>query len=94
MLDKIRLTTKKSRQRIKEVVDKLSHIPRAQMISFNVDECLWLSLKNWKSNCKVTFVLEGLRFISTWNDARKILSAFEIWVQNKRKMTWCNETNA
>jgi len=43
MLDKIRLTTKKSRQRIKEVVDKLSHIPRAQMISFNVDECLWLS---------------------------------------------------
>ncbi len=38
--DKIRLTNRKSRQKIKEVLDKLGHIPRAQMISFNVDECL------------------------------------------------------
>ena len=37
--NKTRLTNRQSR-RIKEVLDKLGHIPRAHMINFNVDECL------------------------------------------------------
>ena len=38
--NKTRLTNRQSRRKIKEVLDKLGYIPRAHMISFNVDECL------------------------------------------------------
>ena len=38
--NKTRLTNIQSRRKIKGVLDKLGHIPRAHMISFNGDECL------------------------------------------------------
>ena len=38
--NRTRLTNRQSRRKIKEVLDKLGRVPRAHMISFNVDECL------------------------------------------------------